>query len=303
MNYSKSHSLILLLICLLTLGCHNQNYEMQKESGKVSAEGAAIRTDTLTPEAFAGSERKFIRRADLKFKTRDVKRTTAEIENLTREHNGFVTHTHLTSSVINSNTIPVSADSLLEWQEYEVKNTMSIRVPNKQLDSLLTEIGSIAEFTDFRIIKAEDVHLQLLENTLKNKRASDAEKRYTKAIDEKSKKLNENIQAEADVLALQNESDNRALANLAYMDKVNFSTVSLDFYQPAAFSYEKKVNYANLKPFKPSLPSRLSTAFVTGWTILEEVLVFLVSIWALILLSIGGVWLYKWLRPGALGKM
>jgi hypothetical protein len=276
---------------------------MLKQSGEVTAEEVAIRTDTLTSEAFAGSERKFIRKADLRFKTPDVKRTTAEIESLTRKHNGFVTHTHLTSSVISSNTIPVSADSLLKRQEYEVKNTMTIRVPNTQLDSLLTEIGSLAEFTDFRIIKAEDVHLQLLENILKNKRASDAEKRYTKAIDEKSRKLNENIQAEVNVLALQNESDSRTLANLAYMDKVNFSTVSLEFYQPAAFSYEKRVNHDNLKPFKPSLSSRLSAAFITGWAILEEVLVFMVSIWALILLSIGGVWLYKWLKPGALGKM
>jgi hypothetical protein len=87
------------------------------------------------------------------------------------------------------------------------------------------------------------------------------------------------------------------------MDKVNFSTVSLEFYQPAAFSYEKRVNHDNLKPFKPSLSSRLSAAFITGWAILEEGLVFMVSIWALILLSIGGVWLYKWLKPGALGKM
>jgi hypothetical protein len=285
---------------LFCIGCHNKQ-EAAKQLNEPKADYASSaempslnQTDSISTAAlFASADRKFIRTADVKFKTSDVQHTTEKIENLTRRYNGFVTHTQLTSSVLSTHTIPVSPDSLLERQEYTVENSMTIRVPATQLDSLIHEIGKLAEFIDFRILKADDIHLQLLENTLKVNRAATAEKRYTAAIDVKSKKLDENIKAEEQVLALQNESDSRQLNTLAQMDKVNFSAISLNFYQPVTYRYARLANHQNFKAYKPGLLIRLSQAFATGWTIFEEIILFLVSIWALILGSMVGIWLYK----------
>jgi hypothetical protein len=298
----KKHWLCFILLTALGMGCQSSNYEPSNNKDFTEQESDGVvpsvtLADTISPTLNA-SERKFIRTADVKFKTKDVSRTTQEVENLTRKYNGFVTHTHLTSSVINTTTIPISADSLLERKEYIMENTMTIRVPNHQLDTLLYEINNSADFVDFRIVKADDVHLQLLENSLKIKRAAQTEKRYTKAIDEQSKKLPENMSAEEALFALQNQADSHTLSNLTYLDKINFSTVSLNFYQPSTFKYDKLINHTNIKAFEPSLIQRISEAFAAGWSIFEEVLIFIVRIWALLLIGIAGFWLYRrlWIR-------
>lgn len=303
----KKHWICFILLTALYMSCQSSNYESpsnNKDFTEQESDGvvpSVTLADTISP-TLDTSGRKFIRTADVKFKTKDVSRTTQEIENLTRKYNGFVTHIHLTSSVINTSTIPISEDSLLERKEYIVENTMTLRVPNHQLDTLLYEINKSADFVDFRIVKADDVHLQLLENSLKIKRAAQTEKRYTKAIDEQSKKLPENMSAEEALLALQNQADSQTLSNLTYMDKINFSTVSLNFYQPSTFKYDKLINHTNIKAFEPSLFQRISEAFAAGWSILEEVLIFIVRIWALLLVGIAGFWLYKRLRIRTAGK-
>jgi hypothetical protein len=301
----KKYRLFYVLFISLHVSCHNSNDSFHKEAisneVKSSHDSISIQMDTIAP-AFNSSERKFIRTADVKFKTKDVARTTQAIENLTRIYNGFVVHTQLTSSVIHTATFPVSADSLLERKEFTVENTMTIRVPNQQLDTLLADIVNLADFVDLRLVKADDIQLQVLENSLKVKRAAQAEKRYTKAIDEQSKKLPENINAEEDLLSLQNQADQHTLANLAYMDKVNFSTVSLQFYQSPSFTYEMVANPEIINAFEPDFLQRIKEAFLSGWAILAEVLIFLTRMWALVFLGICGFWIYKKVRLRAFGK-
>lgn len=297
----RRHWLYLCVFLGICMGCDSSRNESAPDS-KASTENILPDKVPTTSQAdtngihLNSSERKFIRTADVKFKTHDVTSTTQEIESLARKHNGFVTHTYLTSSVINSSIFSVSADSLLEQKEFIVENSMTIRVPNSKLDTLLYEVNKYADFIDFRIVKADDIHLELLANNLKAKRTSDAENRYTKAIDNNSKKLNEHINAEEQLLALQNNADSHMLSNLAYLDKVNFSTVSLNFYQPSTFQYNRFINHHAIKTFKPSLSHRLLEAFTTGWSIFEELLIFLVSIWTLILITVAGLWLYNKLK-------
>jgi hypothetical protein len=48
--------------------------------------------------------------------------------------------------------------------------------------------------------------------------------------------------------------------------------------------------------------SRLSEAFATGWHIFEELLVFLISIWAILLSGFIGFWIFRRYRVRLLGK-
>lgn len=57
---------------------------------------------------------KFIRTADLKFKVKDVIRSTYDIESIAKSQEGFVTYTNLTSHVDYTDNTLVSADSTLE---------------------------------------------------------------------------------------------------------------------------------------------------------------------------------------------
>ncbi|MDO1445169.1 DUF4349 domain-containing protein [Rhodocytophaga aerolata] len=302
----KNSRFCYIVFIVLLFSCHNSNDAFHKESNLKEPAGnndsISIQADTVAL-AFDTSERKFIRTADVKFKTKDVARTTQAIENLTGRYNGFVVHTQLTASVIHTSTFPVSADSLLERKEFTVENTMTIRVPNQQLDTLLAAIVNLADFVDFRLVKAEDIQLQVLENSLKIKRAAQAEKRYTKAIDEQNKKLPEKMNAEEELLTLQSQADQHTLANLAYLDRVNFSTVSLQFYQSPGFTYEVLANPERIKAFEPDFLQKLVEALASGWDILAEVALFLARIWALLVLGICGFWLYKKARVHVMGRL
>jgi hypothetical protein len=167
----------------------------------------------------------------------------------------------------------------------------------------LRKISQLADFIDYRVISANDISLQLIENSLKIKRANEAEKRYTQAIDTKGKKLNESMRAEENRLDMQQEADIRTISNMAYRDQVNYSTVKLNFYQKPAVKNEKLYIYPVTKVYKPGLLNRLSEAFVSGWIVLEEILLFTVRIWALLVLCLIAIWAYKKYAPRALGRL
>ena len=175
---------------------------------------------------------------------------------------------------------------MLEQTEYIVENTMTLRVPNTQFDSLLKEISQVTSFLDHRIINADDVSLQLLENSLRIKRNQKAEQRVEQAIAQRGKKLNETIQAEENLLSKQQEADESTIRNINYMDQVNFSIIKLTLYQPLTTFQAKTYQYPAIQAYEAPLSSRLYEAFVSGWKVFEQLLVFLVNIWALLVIGV-----------------
>jgi hypothetical protein len=135
----------------------------------------------------------------------------------------------LTSNINNVTTIPISANSSLETTTYVVTNTISLRVLNTKLDTTLKEISRNIEYLDYRIIKAEDVALQILSNNLVQKRAAKNTERLTNAIDNRGRKLNETTAAEEVLLNKQELADNAKISNFTLKDQVNFS-VTIRFW-------------------------------------------------------------------------
>ncbi len=231
--------------------------------------------------------RKFIRTADLKFRAANVYQSTVEIESITAKHKGFVADTHLESHIDNVTSSPASADSLVETTFFTVSNTMTLRVPNTELDTTLKEITKNMEFLDYRTIKAEDVALQLLSNTLAQKRSAKTEERLTNAIDQKGKKLNETTTAEESVLNRQEQADSAKMANLYLTDQIKFSTIHLALYQRPSVKNEMIANDKNFAAYQPGFGAKMLDALKTGWDMIAAIFLFLIQCWALIL--IGGI--------------
>ncbi len=175
--------------------------------------------------------RKFIRTADIKFKVKNVPQSTYAIENTTAKFGGFVTYTNLQSDISEKTKTKISQDSTLETTKYNVENNITIRVPNTQLDTILKTISKQIDFLDFRVIKADDVSLQMLANQLAQNRSVSQEKSVQKAVDTKGKKLTTIIDAEENLNAKKEANDSKKLENLSLQDQVNFSTVTLQIYQ------------------------------------------------------------------------
>lgn len=260
------------------------NYEATTDSTAVSSSAAVEKKD---------SKQKFIRTADIKFKVKNVVKSTYAIENAVAKFGGFVTYTNLQSNIHDQIKTKISQDSTLETTKFSVENNITIRVPNTQLDTVIKSIAKQIDFLDFRVIKADDVSLKLLANQLSQKRSATNEKRVEKAIDTKGKKINDIMEAE-NALANQKEAnDSKTIENLSIQDQVNFSTITLQLYQNETIKQEITAGEKDSAYYKPNLGIQIMDSLKTGWYILQSILVFLLNLWPFILISLGGFLLYK----------
>lgn len=290
MNKIMKRGLVLLTIAVLLVSCKKSDaYEEEASTSAISA-------DSISSSAAVekeGSTRKFIRTADLKFKVKNVTQSTYAIENITNKFDGFVTYTNLQSTIINKFETKVSQDSILETTHYNVENNIIIRVPNKRLDTVIKSIAKQIDFLDYRIIKADDVSLKILSNQLSQQRSANNEKRVEKAIDTKGKKINDIMDAESNLANQKEQKDNAKIETLSIQDQVNFSTLSIQIYQRESVRQEMNANAKDYNYYRPNIGLRILDSLKTGWYVFLNIIVVLFEIWWLLLLTIGGYFLYK----------
>jgi hypothetical protein len=288
---------VALLLLAFAVSC-KESYEGKAESSESSATEDTIiagnATATPTPTSLKNqSQRKFIRTADIKFKVKDVAKSTYAIENTVNQFGGFVTNTSLQSNVSEKNETQVSPDSTLETTRFTVENNMTIRVPNRQLDTVVKTIAKQVEYLDYRVIKADDVALKMLGNQLAQKRSDNHEKRLENDIDSKGKKLNQIVDAENGLLAQKEQSDNAKIENLSLEDQVNYSTVTLALYQREMVTQTLVANEKSINAYRPHIGLQVWDSLKTGWFILEGIIAFVARLWSLILIAILGVFLFR----------
>lgn len=267
-------------------------------SGEAAAEGdangnTAAVSSSAAVETNKKDGRKFVRTAELKFKAKSVIKATYGIEDIVNHHGGFVTFTQLNSNIDNVNTTAISADSSLETTYFTVVNSMTIRVPNTKLDTTLKDIAKHIDYLDYRVIKADDVALDMLSNELTQKRSAKTEKRLADAIDTRGKKLNETVESEEILSAKQEQSDNAKIANLSLNDRINFSTITLSIYQRQEIKRELIPNHKNIAAYESGFGHKVMDALTSGWHILEVVILFVLNLWGLILAAVAVFFLYR----------
>ena len=263
-------------------------------SAETAADSVSVETTSSnTAVVKKESNRKFVRTADLKFKVKNVAKSTYAIENIVAKNGGFVTFTDLKSTINEKSETKISQDSTLETTRFTVDNTITLRVPNTQLDTVLKSMEKEVAFLDSRLIKADDVALQLLSNKMAQKRLTSHQKRLEKGIDTKGKKLNDITNAEDKVLDRETESDETFLKNLSLEDQVNFSTVTLYLYQRESVVQEMVANEKSINAYRPHIGLQVWDSLKTGWFMFEAIIAFIVQLWTIIVLVILGLFIYK----------
>lgn len=279
----------LFMLSVLVYSCKDQVAHEERIEAAEAVDTAAIDSQEMISSSAAKedpkSERKFIRTADIKFKVKDVTKSTYFIEDATAKFGGFVTFTDLKSEIIEKNETKVSQDSTLITTKYAVTNDITIRVPNTRLDTILKTIAKQIDFLDYRIIKADDVSLKLLSNQLTQKRGENSEKRLEKAIDSKGKKLDNVIEAEEKLDTKRENQDIAKLENLSLKDQVNFSTISLSIYQNQSVRQEMTPNEKSINAYRPNIGLQIWDSIKTGWFMLEAIIAFVFQLWGIALIG------------------
>ena len=304
MNRNTKPVLALLLIGIAICFASSLTLVSCKQAEKDSAADATSdrtesATDTISVVSSSAavtpknSNRKFVRTADIKFKVKNVAQSTTVIEDATTKFGGFVTNTNLQSNITEEEQTKVSPDSTLINTKYTVENNMTIRVPNTQLDTIIKTIAKQIGFLNYRVIKSDDVTLQLLSNTLSQKRSNTTENRIAKDIDTKGKKLNQIIDAEENLASKKEQNDDKKIANLGLQDQVNFSTITLLIYQDKTTKQEMIANEKSVNAYRPNIGLQIWDSIKTGWFILEEIISFLMVLWPFALIGFLAFLVYK----------
>ena len=265
------------------------DYATATDSASVISSSAAVQTKN--------NNRKFVRTADIKFKVKNVAKSTYAIENVTNKFGGFVTYTNLESHINQKEETRVSQDSILETTKFTVDNNITIRVPNTKLDTVIKSIAKEIDFLDSRLIKADDVNLQMLSNKLTQKRSESTEKRIANSIDTKGKKLNQVMVAEETLDSKKEANDNKTIENLSLNDQVNFSTLTINLYQRESIKHELYPSEKSINNYRPNLGLQIWDSLKTGWFMLESIIAFIIQLWAIFLiLFLGWIGYKKFLK-------
>ena len=267
------------------------------DSAEAMQLNAEPNADQAAPaEKIAQPKRQFVRTADVKCRVADVVKTTERIESLVGQQGGFVTHSGLDTENNSSQTVPVSADSLLETTYYTISSTLTVRVPNTQLDTTLRAIAQWADLVEHRAINADDVALQLLdaEQTRRRNRAYD--QRLRQAINGRGHRLGETAIAEESRLAQQQLTDEARLEQLSLTDQVRYSTVTVALYQRPLIRRTLLPNVTDVREYEPGFFTQATEALVKGGYVLKAFVLLLLEGWGLFAFGIGAYVLYRYVR-------
>jgi hypothetical protein len=280
--------LALLMLATIVYACKDGAPSNYSEEATTEMTETTDSSSTISSSAAIENKkdsRKFIRTADIKFKTKNVAKSTYDIEDATTKFGGFVTYTNLQSQISEKKETKVSQDSTLITTKYTVINDITIRVPNSRLDTVIKTIAKQVDFLDYRVIKADDVSLKMLANELAQNRSKTSEKRIENAIDTKGKKLDNILNAEDKLDNKKEQNDNSKIENLSLKDQVNFSTVTLSLYQNEAIKQELIANEKSVNTYRPNIGLQIWDSLKTGWFMLENIIAFVVQLWGIVLIG------------------
>ena len=222
------------------------------------AEEESIQSEGLDIEV----ERKLIKDGNVTFETDDINATRATVFESIEKNKGYI-----------------SSD-----REYKsngkVSNTLIIRVPSKNFDSLLSEATQGVSKFDSKNIEIEDVTEEFLDIQARLKTKKELEIRYLEIL-KKANTVSEILEIEKQMGELRADIESTE-GRLKYLEsRVSFSTLTMIFYQ--------KVSFDN------AFGNKFKDGFKDGWENLIRFFVILTTIWPFILIGIGLIFgLIKW---------
>lgn len=284
----KNHFLIISIILLIAANCfscskekNDENYASQSEPPAVAASGAkpsskialaeyspssntteAKAADLATQSDVKLQTRQLIKNAVIRFKVDDVDSVFAQINLLVKDFNGFV-----------SGTERIVQGKMIE-------NRITLRVPNDKFDTLVGLICNKATFLESKKIQSEDVTEQFVDAETRLKTKKDVLAKYIEILRGKAKTVDDIINAEAQISAIQEEIEALEGKLKFLKDRIEYSTINLQIYQTAKYipkpdSYEK------------SFGDYISEAAEGGLSLIKWALIAFVYIWpGLLLLAI-----------------
>jgi hypothetical protein len=233
---------------------------------------------------YTDSERKFIRTANARFRVKDVYVSALGIEDIVAAHGGFVVKNDITAVKQSAQSHPIGNGKLMELSEYAVQGNLIVRVPSARTQEFLRAIVGHVEFLDERSFSAHDAQFDLLRRQLEMMRGQDTQTDLGDAVKDGGK-LSHKVDAINARNAAKEARDEALLAKKEFEDKVAFSTIGLQLYQPTKVAQSERVDIDSVyRQARPGFFSRMGEELRSGWEGLQSFTLALIGIWPAILI-------------------
>ncbi len=292
--FMKTSIISLFILLLWVSACQNAGSEdtfptMDTEQAIKSSPTGESTTDPLNPNdeeqpapqrqqsqesstsAGAPVSRQIIKTADLRIQVKDINKSSKQAERTAQKYGGYVSESTLTNS------------------NYEISNSITIRVPAGKFDSLLNNLSGEALFIQHKRISSQDVTEEYVDVTTRLKTKKEVRDRYIDILRNKAKTVEDVLKAEEQIRIIQEEIEAKE-GRLRYLkDQVALSTIYLELYQTIEYRPEPSTFYE-------SFWSKVISGLKNGWHVAQDILLFFINIWPLVILGILVWWKRRWIR-------
>lgn len=207
----------------------------------------------VNPKTNETTEAKIIKTGNLRFQTDDLDKTYKQIQLAVKKYRALV------------------KDDSQSNDDYEFTRRISIRIPNKNFDSFITDISKGVAYFDQKEISSEDVTEEYIDVASRIKTKKVLEERYYELL-KKATKISEMLEIEKKLSEIREEIEAKE-GRLKYIEsQVAMSTLDIQFYKPIAHGQKATVSYGG----------KIANAFVSGFNGISNFFIQLLGIWPVI---------------------
>ncbi|MCE7994607.1 MAG: DUF4349 domain-containing protein [Roseivirga sp.] len=216
---------------------------------------------SLTQE---GLSRKLIKNGSLEFETGDLQKTMSSIQRAAQSAGGYLSNEHSTTL------------------HNQIWNTITVRVPSSEFDHFIKAVSRGVEKFDKREIESQDVTEEFVDLQARIKAKKKLEQRFHEIL-KTANTVKDILEVEAEAGKIREEIE-RAEGRLKFLkNQTAMSTIKIDFYKTT-----EAVALA-----ENTFISSIKNGLANGVRIIEAVVIGLANIWPLLVLGLGGWFLYR----------
>jgi len=208
--------------------------------------------------------KKIIKTADIQLQLDDYKKFNGNIHSSLKTFGAYI------------------ADEKQTENDYRIENSLTIKVPVDQFDNLVNSFAGDGIKLTEKNIASEDVTGEVVDTKARMQAKMAVRDKYLELL-KQAKNMNEILQVQNEINYMQ-ENIEAANSRVNYLQHAStYSTINLSYY--------RYINGSTGDEERPDFFTKLTRAFSTGTSFIVNLVLFIISIWPLI---IGGIvfWLY-----------
>lgn len=271
MSHSISKSLSIGLLPFFLVACSSNNQKETKSfSEKAILESGIQNEEIQSDQGFSADfkkskaeeevqQKKLIKTGELTLKSKHIEQSKANLDKILEQVGGYYDNESFSKS------------------NYELRYSLQLRIPSAKFDQLLQNINTGSDEILAKNIHAEDVGEEYydIETRLKSKKAY--LKRYQEIMSN-AKNVDDLLQIESQVRQLIEEIESQE-GRLRFLDnQVGYGTLNIELF--------KTLSHPPIVPDENSFWQDAGNSFSYGWSTIVGCVLWLLSIWPLLLIVI-----------------